>query len=336
MIVCSIHDPALFDAALFEKNRHYEGHLSGHLDRVMHAHLIACDQDENGSVIGQSIAEAALKLPALGMKINAMLNPQRIIYLPADPPRREKIMKWLDRAGSAEAVGLIGHAKVDVFVAAEDTYEAMQAETITLDRTCTLATYHTHPCSERERRAMGGYPLQNMSKADFLAEIIDPLVYWAREVTIIDKYLIKAAFGEKGDGRQGGNWSKFRSTLKSIHDRWCQGPFADVGTFRVISVHNNFKVGNELAEHLARKLNLGCRNLHISLKPEHEVATINHDRYLVTDRQFAIGITRGFDLIADKQPCGVADAYLRQSDGEQDLITTLMHARPRGEWQGAA
>jgi hypothetical protein len=334
MIVCSIHDPALFQADLF-KDRYYEGRLSEHLDRVMHAHLIACDQSADGSVIGRSITMAAQQLPALGMKINAMLNPQRIVYLPADPVRREKIMQWLDNAGSAEAVGLIGNSKVDVLVAAEDTYEAMREEEIPLDRTCTLASYHKNACSERERRAMGGYPLQNMSKADFLAEIIDPLVYWAREVTIIDKYLIKAAFGEKGDGKQGSNWSKFRSTLKSIHDRWCRGPLAGAGTFRVISVHNNFKVGNELAEHLAQKLNLGCRNLHISLKPEHDVATINHDRYLVTDRQFAVGFTRGFDLIADKQPCGVADAYLRQSEGEKGLIAMLMHARPRGEWIGA-
>lgn len=337
MIVCSIHDPALFEAGLFEKDRYYEGRLSEHLDRVMHAHLIACDMGPDGSVIGHSTAEAASKLPAsLIMKINAMLNPQRMVYLPSDEGRRKKIMKWLDRAGSAESVALIGHGKVDVLVAAEDTYEAMEEEKMPLNRTATLASYHEHPCSERERRAMGGYPLGNMTKADFLAEIIDPLVYWAREITIIDKFLTKAAFGERGDGKQGGNWPKFRSTLKHIHDRWSKGAFASSGTFRIISTHNDFKVGNELAKLLAETLGLGCRNLHVSLKPEHDVAAINHDRYLVTNHQFAIGLTRGFDMIADNAPCGVADAYLRQPEAEHGVIAELIHARSRGEWQGTA
>lgn len=335
MLVCSIHDPAIFDAKLLREDVHYEGRLDQHLENVRLTHLLVCDDSPGNSLIWKDILAAATASPYLSAKLNACVNLQRIIYLPCEKIRYEKILKWLDRPGSASAVGLICHGKIDVLIAAQDTREAMAVEGLDIGKTSTMVDYHRSPVAARERLLFAGRPVGALSRDEFLREIIIPVVCWARHVTVIDKMLTLAAFGgNEATGRPNANWSKFRATLQCIYEAWMKTPCSRDGKFEVISSHNHFKVGDDLAKELAEKLDLAKPNVKVSLKSDSEVGAINHDRYLVTDKDVCVGFTKGFDLLGPDAPCGVSDVYIRQPQLEKDTVAQLMHAPAVGTWCG--
>jgi hypothetical protein len=335
MLVCSIHDPAIFDTKLFQENSLYEGRIDAHLDRVGLSHLLVCDDAASGSLIWSDIFKAAEASPFLAMKLSACLNPQRIVYLPCEKSRYDKLVKRLDRPGSASVVGLICHGNVDVLIAAQDTVKAMVEEGMDLKRTCTMADYHKSPVYARERLSFGGRPVSDLSREQFLQEIVVPVIHWAKHAAVVDKVITRAAFGGKeGMGKPNANWPRFRATVRDIYAAWQKTPFANEGEFEIVSSHNNFKVGDELAAALAERLGLMEPNVVVSLKSDQKVGAINHDRYLWTDKDVCIGFTKGFDLLSSDEPCGVSDVYLRQPQAEKDTVTELIHAESKGSWSG--
>jgi len=336
MIVCSVHDPAVFDAALFEENGHYEAFMALHLDNVRVAHLLACDSSPEGSAIWSEILTAQGTSPFLAAKLGACLNPQRIVYLPPHPTRPQKVRPWLNSDGSAQAVGLAANPGVDVLIAAQNTVDAMEEEGISVDKAFTTSSYHNSAAYDREQLSFGGRSLCDLTKTEFLNEIIRPVVYWAREVTIVDKFITKAAFGETGSGASSPNWPKFKQTVSEIFSAWKGGAHASDGTFRVISSHTSYMIGDALAEELAKKLDLGCKDLHVMLKRPQDVHDRGHDRYLVTDKDMYVGFTKGFDVLGENEACGASDAYLRQPQAERDSVVELIHAPSQGEWRGSA
>ncbi len=336
MIVCSVHDPAVFDAALFEDSDHYEGWMALHLDNVRVAHLLACDDSPEGSAIWSEILRAQASSPLLAAKLGACLNPQRVVYVNPHPTRPQKVRPRLDSDGSAQAVGLIANPGVDVLIAAQGTVEAMEAEGISANKVFTASSYHNSEAYRRERLSFGGRALRDLTKADFLDQIIRPVVCWAREATIVDKVITRAAFGDAGNGDPKPTWPKFKQTVAAIHAAWKEGAYASEGTFRVISSHTSYMIGDALAEELAKKLDLGCKDLHVVLKRPQDVHDLGHDRYLVTDKDMCVGFTKGFDLLADDKACGATDAYLRQPQAERDTVVELIHAQSQGEWRGSA
>jgi len=272
------------------------------------------------------------------MVANAVVRPDRCIRLPIDVNRHRKIAQWIDAPGSAEAVALAGHGDVDICVVAQDTLDAIAEENIRQDRITTLARYHTTHAYNREQQIFGGSPVSNFNKSQFLEEIVRPVVHWATNLTIVDKMICRSAFGGTTNptGTSSANWPRFNDTLKAIFDLWDAGPFSGRNRVTIITeavthvVHDDSTLlGNDLAAELARRLAIPTNRVRIVLKSHEQVKNINHDRYLVTNHAFVVGITRGFDLLDGATNCAVSDVFLRQAQAQSDALARLMNS-PRG------
>ena len=340
MLVCSVHDPAIFDQRLFAENDHYEAIMASHLRDVQLCHLLVVDE---GGTVWREIIALAEKVPWLGMYLNACISESRIVYLPSVQQHGDKVRQWLDQAGSAEAVGLIAHKQVDVLVAANQTVDAMSIEKMPLDKTCMLRDYHKSPSYQRESLSRGARALNTLTKKEFLDDVITPVVWWAEACTVIDKMIVRAAYGDPGGQRkEQSNFSDFKETIHAILGIWRKGPRRSEGTFRIISEHTNQYIGDELAKQLADKLGLAdACDIEICLKNKEELKVLNHDRYLVTNNDICIGFTRGFDLLdadfkGNKQNmmCGISDVYVRQHQNERDAVNDVMLLRNQGRWSG--
>lgn len=176
----------------------------------------------------------------------------------------------------------------------------------------------------------------NLTVEQFLAQIVRPVMHWAKKLTIIDKMISRAAFGNPSDptGRPSNNWAKFDQTLKAVFDEWDKGPYAQDDRLTVITdsashVRRNGHciLGDDLAAELAERLSIPTHRVCVILKRPENVRAINHDRYLVTNHGFCIGITGGFDLIdSTNQKCGVSDVFLRQPQQRNDILDRLMNS----------
>lgn len=338
MIVTSIHDPAIFAPARFDENDQYAGRIAERLNVIRHRHLLVVDDTGGKSIIAKAIANNLLQSsdPRTQMIANAVVTPKRCLRLPVDPNRRSRIAQWIEEPGSAESVALAGHGGVDVCVVDRETMEAIEAEEISLDRITTLAQYHTTDAARLETIGQGGAAVGTLTVQQFLAQIVQPVMYWAKKLTIIDKMISRAAFGDSSDptGTPSSNWPKFDQTLKAVFDEWDKGPFAQDDRLTVITDSashirrdGDCILGNDLAAELAQRLSIPTHRVRVILKRPENVRAINHDRYLVTNHGFCIGITGGFDLIdRTNQKCGVSDVFLRQPQQQDDIIVRLINS----------
>lgn len=339
MIVTSVHDPAIFAPERFTENRHYLGRIVERLRIVANCHLMATDAtDKGGSVIFTALQQIACQNTTIGMYLNAVLRPERCIRLPIDPTRHAKIRDIITSAGSAEAVALAGHTGVDTCILDEETFTATEMAGVSRTKLTTLADYHTSKAFQQEILAFGGKPVSDLTKEQFLQKIVRPVVYWAPQVIIIDKMIGKAAFGSdiKANtvGTPSTNWPQFNSTLNDIFKIWDKGVHSSGKRLRIIteSVTNVMKDDQlvhapELAIMLARRLTIPTDRVEIVLKNADAVKNIDHDRYLLTNHGFVIGISHGFDLLRSEDKCGVSDVYLRQAQSKDDILAQLTHSK---------
>lgn len=336
MIVASIHDPEVFAPARFAENDQYEGRIVERLRVMQHSHLLVVDDSTGNSIIAGALAANLAQNAATQMAANAVIRTDRCLRLPVDANRHRKIAQWIDAPGSAEAVALAGHGDVDICVVAQDTLDAIQEENIRQDRITTLSQYHTTRAFNRENLVFGGRPVADLTKTQFLNEIVRPVVHWATSLTIVDKMVSRSAFGDARNptGTTGTNWPRFNDTLREIFDQWDAGPFSGQHRLTIITeavthvVHNNTTLlGDSLAAELARRLSIPTDRVRIVLKSHEQVKNINHDRYLVTNHAFVVGITRGFDLLDGAANCAVSDVFLRQSQAQGDALALLMNSQ---------
>lgn len=336
MIVASIHDPEVFAPARFAENDQYEGRIVERLRVLQHSHLLVVDDSTGNSVVANALAANLMQNPTTQMAANAVIRPDRCVRLPVDPNRHRRIAQWIDTPGSAEAVALAGHGDVDICVVAQDTLEAIEEENIRQDRITTLARYHTTRAFNRENLVFGGRPVSDLTKNQFLDEIVRPVVHWATNLTIVDKMISRSGFGDATNpaGTPGTNWPRFNDTLRAVFDQWDAGPFSDGNRVTIITeavthvVHNNVALlGDSLAAELARRLSIPTDRVRVILKSPQQVRDINHDRYLVTNHAFVVGITRGFDLLDGTANCAVSDVFLRQAQAQGDALARLMNSQ---------
>lgn len=336
MIVASIHDPEVFAPARFAENDQYEGRIVERLRVMQHSHLLVVDDSTGNSVIANALTANLMQNATTQMAANAVIRPDRCVRLPVDPNRHRKIAQWIDTPGSAEAVALAGHADVDICVVAQDTLDAIEEENIRQDRITTLARYHTTQAFCRERYLLGGTPVSSLTKQKFLAEIVRPVVHWASSLTLVDKMVAKSAFGEgmrnNAVCNPGPNWQCFNDTLRSVYEQWNAGPFAGSNRMTIITENvTNYlqsgKTASDTAAELARRLSIPNDRVQILLKSHEQVKNINHDRYLVTNHAFIVGITRGFDLLDGAANCAVSDVFLRQAQAQGDVLAQLMNSQ---------
>ncbi len=333
MIIASVHDPAIFSPESLAQNG---GHLFERLRTMLHGHLLVVD---DAGVMGRAMQEYLSANINAQMMVNAVFRNERIVRVPVDPARRDKIAQWVGTAGSAEAVAVSFRDDVDICVTDSQALDAAKVEDFDLARLTTLGHYHETEAWKRENLIFGGTPLSEFTKKDFLNKIVEPVVHWATSLTIIDKMIGKSAFGEENNtvGQPSRNWRSFRETLKTIFDKWNAGPFADKYPIRIITEEVDYYDpegrgvwGDEQAAELAKRLSIRTDRVKIALKSHAQVKHLNHDRYLRTNHDFVIGITRGFDLYEADQKLRNADVYLRKAKTKSDILIELMNGESVG------
>jgi hypothetical protein len=339
MIVTSIHDPALFTREHFVQHKHYMGRIIDRLRIVAQCHLIAIDGTDNGSSsMFNAMYQLASQNPMIQSYLNAVLRQDRLVRVPPDAARLAKIREFIPTSGSAEAVALAGYPGVDACILDEDTFAAAQLGEIKQSKLTTLADYHTSEAFGRENLVFGGKPVSDLTKAEFLDKIIRPVVFWAEQVTIIDKMIGKAAFGAEKSGNTSGipstNWQHFKTTICEIFKLWDKGANSSRRRLRIIteSVTNVMNdgvlaKGDWLAAELACRLSIPNDRIQVILKNADTVKNIDHDRYLLTNHSFVIGISRGFDVLKNDEKCAVSDVYLRQAQSQNDILSQLTNTK---------
>ena len=335
MIVRSVHDPAIYDKGLFDKDGNYEALVSRHLDSMAFSHLSFFDEGEDGaSTMAKELQQAAQQTPSLALKLTAVINSQRVVRIRTSSKRPARMMPELDRPGSAQAALLGQHKEIDVTVVAPRTLEAMRRAGIGIERACPINRYHECAAYRQEVQACGGVPLGAFTEDRLLQEVIRPIVYWAEQCTIIDKVISGAAFGGES-GKKSGNWQLYKDTIRAVFDIWRDRYFKHGnGGFRVISNHVGRHVGDKEAMELAKELDLLDQpGVEICLKPDRETRCLIHDRYLLTNRDVCVGFPRGFDLLRRGGTCAATDAYLRQSTMTvEDPVAVVVGMRNTGRW----
>lgn len=323
MIVTSVHDPALFNEKLLADKSH-KSTLKLILEEMMTNHIIVLDSDLK---MNRKLFAALNKHPSIQQQYNALVDPRRIIKIAANTEHAKQLAKWIDESSSiAEACS--EDEIVDVFLADKDTCDAMEEEHLETRKACEIYDYidsDWHKIASCKSKAVGGW-----TKDQFMRNIIRPVVRSAKKVSIIDKIIIRAAFGDENDpsGKPSSNWGNFKKTIQTIHKEWSGGYHNGNGIFEVITwpaTHVRNKdgqplLGNALAEELGKRLGITFDQLRVMFKDKQKFQSDMHDRYLVTNQGIVLGFSKGFDLFSgDKlDPC---DVYLRPSD---NLITQLV------------
>lgn len=310
--------------------------LASHLDIVRQAHLIVCDAER---VIWREIQGVA-GLPQAIMDCIRTLSPQRIVYLPSDTDLRRRVRALQARLGSAEAVALATRGDVDVVVVGPDTMSAVGKAGVTQDKIVRLAESRRGRWADRPRGANGGYPVGGLPRRDFLDCIVGPILRHAARVTVFDKMLGGVILENQG------NWRDFARTVREIYRQWRASPGATdrSARFTVITQDSDSTLCGPLpADHVGlirERLNIQPEagpspKFRLRLKPRGDLtlSALTHDRYLQTNQEFTLGISRGFDLLSDTDVCREADVYLR-CDGQSNLLARIDAYRDVGtdEW----
>ena len=220
---------------------------------------------------------------------------------------------------------LVGGLNAGKALAGNDTLVAMKEEKVDSRKSTSLVDFPDSCwCRNETSKAIGG-----MTKEQFLSEIIRPVVRCAKKVTIIDKIIIRAAFGDQKDptGKPGANWNSFKKSILAVHGEWTKGLHQGNGLFEIITwpvTHvrkdGQTLLGNELAKELGKRPSIPFNHLRVMFKSEHKFRADMHDRYLVTNQGIVLGFSKGFDLFAS-ETLGTCDVYLRKPDS---LISKLM------------
>jgi len=310
--------------------------LALHLDMVRQAHLIVCDAER---VIWREIQGVA-NLPQAIMDCIRTFSPQRVVYLPSDTDLRRRIRALQPRPGSAEAVALASRDDVDVVVIGPDTMSAVELAGVTHEKIVRLAESRRGRWAERPRGVNGGFPVGGLPRRDFLDLIVGPIFRHAARVTVFDKMLGGVILENQG------NWKDFARTVREIHRLWRASPgAADRGArFTVITMDSDSTLCGPLpADHVGKiRERLDIRpvsgespKFRLRLKPKGDLTlnAMTHDRYLQTNQEFTLGISRGFDLLSATDICREADVYLR-CDGQSTLLARIDAYRDVGtdEW----
>lgn len=338
MIIASIQDPKIYDVDRCADPT-YRALLIERLRRMAHNHLWVVDEDREGqSRIGRQLLNFAKSNPVLGGRLNALMRPERVVKIPLNQDRFDGLDEGLlDHESSVAAMVLSQEADPDVLLADEETVEAMRMHHLDTSRTFTLQGYGQSTFMDIEDLAMGGVPVGEFTKADFTQRVLVPLLKYSKQVQVIDKQVIRAAINPDSSGAcrsPGRNWSSFKTTIQAMFDAWTSNPIG--GRFELVTNHVSSATrqgvtiaGDVQAAELGQLLALDKNLCHIHLKPldtNTGLRELTHDRYIVSDRGFVLGVSRGFDLIGEGDKCKPADIYLRSSRDAALVITKILRS----------
>ena len=325
MLIASVLEPALLAPELFNTNPSFRSRTIERFDELLRAHILLIDDQADGkSVMSDTIVKFLQSLPAcIQQRLNAFPT-ERLVRMKIGPEASSLVTLPI---GTKEAISVADQGKADVLFLTQQTADALTTQGNAPHNAYTYDSYAGSTPYERECATRGGLPLAEMSQERFVREILGPVVYWARNVTLIDKMLTVSSIGSQA------NRTRFANTIKLIHKTWSQGHFKGEGTFTLITFpdrdHREIPPRDQ-AITICQAFEVGHLRITIHVKDPAGLWDAAHDRYLTTSQGVVLGFTRGFDLTAghgDVIPC---DVYLRACpSAAADVVPRVMKAQNR-------
>ncbi len=313
MIAATIHDPVAL-SGMPNGSPTERAALIDHLAHVAHSHMIILD---NEGRLGQSLLAVLPHLPmGIRARLEAAIRPDRVIRLPIDPQRLAKFSAVMDRSDTATALSI--SKNIDAIISDQDGKACADLADEEVGRTVyTLPEFCLSPCHQRLLETMGSVATGGMKVPEFERIILEPVVKWAKQVIIYDKYIAKAYY-ETDPNMFGSDsqWGRMCKTLILVRDLWKAKCAVDQDRFRVITspidrwgpfkrrgeVKCQWQKGQmptykEQATEIAQALGSDDKTQVDIVSIPKSLKYADHDRYLLTDRSVILSLSRGFDLI---------------------------------------
>ncbi len=337
MIAATVHDPHLFDG-LADLDVSRRASLIDHLAHVAHSHLMVLDRD---GLLGQAMLSRLADLPpTIRSRLEAAIQPGRIVRLSVDAQKQADYEALLDRRETATALALNCEA-IDSVITDEEG--KLGVETIgggAPDNLQTLPEFLLSDCHQRLLMTMGGVTLRDMPRGEFSENIVGPVLRWAKQIRIIDRHISTAYFEHNPDTlNQDSQWGRISATVKYLYDLWEDSCVVELDRFVIVTqpLHpdrwrqpwHNGQCPNvcKQAELIAETLDLGPRAQIEVIKVPAEVKALDHDRYLRSDRNIVLNFSKGFDLIRPNGMCGECTVSLNREASNETVLTLLEKSR---------
>ncbi len=335
MLMATVLDPDLFSPANLADDGTRVA-LIRHLDSMCRNNVVVFDDasaDGTRSLIWKELRAALPSLPmAVQQRLGLLVQSPRKAFVAGGAVSTVNGLQVVNpavSAGSWAAVALAEHPRVDVVMASGRTYRALGG---TNSKIATNITFVDSPAYNKEQSYLRPKLLGTLTKAQFVEQVVDPVVYWARSVRIIDPHVCSCAI------RKGSNLFRFKDTITAIHHAWRNGYYGGTGAFEVISTATDpwdpqaaGLSADQQAQSLASELELNDEHATIRLKTAKAgLRIINHDRFLVTNQEVVLGFTRGFDVTGGDGHCVPCEVYTRTRREAGDTIDELLATKDVG------
>jgi len=297
MLLTSVFDPEIFSPQSFASSEYYIQILSDYIDKLLRHHILIVDKE---SIMLKHIRENINKLPPkiaskFTNKINALIQPAYLLRLKPPGKRLEiKELQLLDAESSKIAIDLASYPN-DVFVVSRDTKAIIELIKMKQPETYLLKDYSESNACTLENEFSGSVILEGKSIQEVTEKYLNPILYWAKTVTIVDKFINIALCDRKH------NWELFRDTVRELYSIWEKGDgfsrSADIGNrFTIIS--SRCTINADEACNLLENLGLSNKKKYIDIQLKAK-SNFKHDRYLITN-QIEVNFTKGFDFLNKK------------------------------------
>ena len=266
-----------------------------------------------------------------------------------------RLSECIPHEGSRVALLLPGcDTRIDASIVAPETRDAAEGAGVDLARVFDLMDYWRSPVHKRERDRRTAIPIGRRSKHYLLTEVLTPVLYWAKHVHLIDRYIGAASQendnAQRDTSREGKrrryDWGPLSTFILEVYRAWTAGFYKGQGKFEVITCLAQDDEGKKKAERLSpeeqrksddrrsdaatkqersmtnRLVTLGCKEVRVRVKSGSRGRKAQHDRYIVTNQGIAVGFSSGLDTIG-KDLCDEGDIYLRplKEDDPRDPVT---------------
>ncbi len=349
MIAATIHDPSLF-ASLGDVPADRRAMLVDHLGHVAHSHLTVLDRQR---ILGEALLRAISFLsPQLQKRAEVAMTKWRVVTLRVSPEKVARYRDLIERTETAYALS-INQDGIDALITDEDgkaCSEALDGE----ERKNVYTLTEFLGCAPHQRllETMGGVSTGGMEQVDFGKKIIEPVVRWAKNVRIYDRYICAAWYENDPqnpethspqDSENGTQWSRTKATLQFLYKEWENATVTkDKDAFIIVTQpiikrrwggeRTPWQIGNcpsykAQAQTLAEELELGQYARILLLGVPAELRDLQHDRYLVTNQEVILTFSRGFDLIRPDRKLYESTISLYQRGSGDSVLSLLNGAR---------
>ena len=323
MLVASVHDPDVF--CLEQRDKLYCAYVLEHARKMAFCHVpIICEALRSGL----DSAIKALPSDVRGFMEEAL---KRKVELEPEAAAIECVRKDTVLLGQQSAcVALRNVDAIDAVVTTKSVEDVVLRAYPEDDKVRTFENYSGTPAWRKEKDAFGFKPIGRMDNEDVLARFVTPFVRWATKLVLIDPYVSKTFAGARRDPRDKknkGHWGQFARTIKAVYGSWHQARNElqlpqDVLEIRTVCVDD------EDPKDLAKGIwqGIGAESgVEVVVLDYRSIRNINHDRFLVSNNNTVLTVSRGFDLFREEGVSAACTVSLGNTKTEErDTINKLL------------